>query len=165
MQIKPVQVLFKAASSSSRSALYRDTARALYTGRCAGASMYGTASATPSMLQPAALVFSPWITAARRGVILRGIPSILTPDLLKILAQMGMPMIPRDATRLTAMVWQFVLTIEFRRSHAGHGDELVVADANFPAYSTHPNGAYVKFVYSHTGCASDQHVVDSVIRC
>lgn len=38
-------------------------------------------------------------------VMLKGIPRILTPDLLRVLAQMG------------------------------HGDEIVIADANFPSAS------------------------------
>lgn len=39
--------------------------------------------------------------------MLKGIPAIISPDLLKILAEMG------------------------------HGDELVISDAHFPAYSVH----------------------------
>jgi L-fucose mutarotase len=40
--------------------------------------------------------------------MLKGVPSIISPDLLAILAQMG------------------------------HGDELVISDAHFPAYSVNP---------------------------
>ena len=41
--------------------------------------------------------------------MLKGVPAIISPDLLAILAQMG------------------------------HGDELVISDAHFPAYSVNPN--------------------------
>ena len=41
--------------------------------------------------------------------MLKGVPAIIHPDLLKILAQMG------------------------------HGDEIVISDAHFPAYSTNSN--------------------------
>ena len=41
--------------------------------------------------------------------MLKGVPEIISPDLLKILAQMG------------------------------HGDELVISDAHFPAYSVNSN--------------------------
>ncbi|XP_053548144.1 fucose mutarotase [Bombina bombina] len=43
-------------------------------------------------------------------VVLKGIPSVLSPELLYVLARMG------------------------------HGDEIVLADANFPACSTHRAG-------------------------
>ena len=46
--------------------------------------------------------------------VLKGIPPILSPELLKILAQMG------------------------------HGDELVIADVNFPAASVAKNSILVR---------------------
>lgn len=64
--------------------------------------------------------------------MLKGIPPLLTPDLLKVLAQMG------------------------------HGDEIVIADANFTAH-TLAQGAHGPKPLIHLPGASVQQVAEAVL--